>query len=77
MQFVFGGTGWEGRGGGGLRKVHYGLCEHGKFITHNSLLYRSASVLLGCLILLLSLPLHFPVLRMAFFANFQGDCNVL
>ena len=34
MQFVFGGTGWGG--GGGVRKVHYGLCEHGKFITHNS-----------------------------------------
>ena len=30
MQFVFGGTGWEG---GGVRKVYYGLCEHGKFIT--------------------------------------------
>ena len=43
----------------------------------NSLLFRSASVLLGCLILLLSLPLLFPVLRVAFFANFQGDCNVL
>ena len=37
MQFVFGGTGWEGGGGGvGVRKVYYGLCEHGKFITHNS-----------------------------------------
>ena len=34
MQFVFGGTGWEG--GGGVRKVYYGLCEHGKLITHNS-----------------------------------------
>ena len=32
MQFVFGGTGLGG-GGRGVRKVHYGLCEHGKFIT--------------------------------------------
>ena len=46
MQFVFGGDGDDGGGGGGrgwgrgggfgVRKVHYGLCEHGKFITHNS-----------------------------------------
>ena len=35
MQFVFGGTGWEG-GGGGVRKVYYGIFENGKFITHNS-----------------------------------------
>ena len=34
MQFVFGGDGWGG--GSGVRKVHYGLCEHGKFITYNS-----------------------------------------
>ena len=34
MQFGFG-DGGGGRGGGcwGVRKVHYGLCEHGKFIT--------------------------------------------
>ena len=41
MQFVFGGggVGWGGGGGKGagkVRKVRYGLCEHGKFITHNS-----------------------------------------
>ena len=41
------------------------------------MVYRSASVLLGCLLLLLPLPLLFPVLRMAFYANSQGDCNVL
>ena len=39
MQFVFGGGGVGGGRGGGagkVRKVRYGLCEHGKFITHNS-----------------------------------------
>ena len=35
MQFVFGEAGWGG-GGGGVRKVRCGLCEHGKFLTHNS-----------------------------------------
>ena len=39
--------GGGGQGAGQVRKVRYGLCEHGKFITHNSLLYRSASVFLG------------------------------
>ena len=40
MQFVFGSGGGDvgmlvgvGVGGGGVRKVHCGLCEHGKFIT--------------------------------------------
>ena len=33
MQFVFGGGGVGGGWGEVVRKVHYGLCEHGKFIT--------------------------------------------
>ena len=35
-QFFFGGGGGGGEGAGKVRKVRYGLCEHGKFITHNS-----------------------------------------
>ena len=33
---VGGGGGGGGGGAGKVRKVRYGLCEHGKFITHNS-----------------------------------------